>query len=925
MPDWKRFVRENLPEGRFPGEMPAEVQEEIAVHLEDVYTEALARGATEVEAEARARAQVDDWQHLAENILASRHRAVSSRTDAHLEYSEDALRTRGGKWHLFADLIQELRFTLRRLRKTPAFAAVVLLSLGMGIGANTAIFSVVKGVLLDPLPFDNPDQLVAVWNSAPASGEDLLPQSFAINAIYEDESSAFEHVGIWGGAVSAVMGIDGPVEVPAMLVTQGIFPALGVQPILGRGFTFEDTQIGSPRTVILAHKYWVSQYGADPGVLGQTLEVTGVIREIIGVMPKGFRLMDEDPVLYHPYRYDKASLTVTQFTYRSIARLREGVTIDQALADMERLLPMATERYPGGMTLEMLREIDGAPVLHPLKDDLIGTVGSILWVVLAGVGIILLVACANVANLLLVQAETRERALAVQAALGSSRGRLVAGFLTESVTLGVMGGVLGMGLAYAGLRVLKAMGPANLPRLHEINLDATVLFFAFLTSVVAGVALGLLPLARAWSIDLPGALKEGGRAYGSGRSRNRVRNTLAVAQLALAMVLLVGSGLMVRTFVSLSRAEPGFTEAEQLLTFRATATRAEVPQDEDVSRAHEALATRLEELPGVVSVGVTTSVPMDQRAGFDPIYIEDFPLPEGQQAPIKRFKWIGGGYHEALGNPVIAGRAITWADIHGLARVVMITESFARQAWGDPVRAVGRRISTGYGPGDWREIVGVVGDVLDDGMDQNPVDIVYWPMVLRGFWSEVYDEGLFVARGMTYVVRSNRVATPGFLDEVRETVWASFPGRPLGSVRTMDSLQRDSMARTSFTMVVLGIAAAMGLFLGTIGLYGVISYTVGQRTKEMGLRIAMGAEPRSVTGMVLRQGLVLAVVGVAVGGGSAMGATRLMQAILFGVSPVDPLTYGLVAVGLVGVALCATWIPARRAARVDPMVALRAE
>jgi putative ABC transport system permease protein len=439
------------------------------------------------------------------------------------------------------------------------------------------------------------------------------------------------------------------------------------------------------------------------------------------------------------------------------------------------------------------------------------------------------------------------------------------------------------------------------------------------------VALGLLPLARAWSIDLPGALKEGGRAYGSGRSRNRVRNTLAVAQLALAMVLLVGSGLMVRTFVSLSRAEPGFTEAEQLLTFRATATRAEVPQDEDVSRAHEALATRLEELPGVVSVGVTTSVPMDQRAGFDPIYIEDFPLPEGQQAPIKRFKWIGGGYHEALGNPVIAGRAITWADIHGLARVVMITESFARQAWGDPVRAVGRRISTGYGPGDWREIVGVVGDVLDDGMDQNPVDIVYWPMVLRGFWSEVYDEGLFVARGMTYVVRSNRVATPGFLDEVRETVWASFPGRPLGSVRTMDSLQRDSMARTSFTMVVLGIAAAMGLFLGTIGLYGVISYTVGQRTKEMGLRIAMGAEPRSVTGMVLRQGLVLAVVGVAVGGGSAMGATRLMQAILFGVSPVDPLTYGLVAVGLVGVALCATWIPARRAARVDPMVALRAE
>jgi predicted permease len=642
-------------------------------------------------------------------------------------------------------------------------------------------------------------------------------------------------------------------------------------------------------------------------------------------MPEGFRFMDEDPALYHPSRYDKASLTLTQFTYRSVARLRDGVSIEQAVADMERLLPMATERYPGGMTLEMLREIDGAPVLHPLKDDLVGNVGSVLWVVLAGVGIILLVACANVANLLLVQAETRERALAVQAALGSSRGRLVTRFLTESVTLGVVGGVLGVGLAAVGLRVLQAMGPANLPRLHEISLDPGVLSFAFLTSVLAGVMLGLLPLARAWSIDLPSALKEGGRGAGAGRSRNRARNTLAVAQLALAMVLLVGSGLMIRTFVSLSRVEPGFTGAEQLLTFRATATNAEVPDDADVSRAHEALANRLEQLPGVVAVGLTTSVPMDNRAGFDPIYIEDFPLPEGQQAPIKRFKWIGGGYHEAIGNPVIAGRAITWDDVHDLSRVVMITESFARRAWGDPCRAVGRRISTGYGPGDWREIVGVVGDVLDDGVDQDPVDIVYWPMVLKGFWSELYDEGLWVARGMTYVVRSPRVGTSGFLDGVREAVWASFPGRPLGSVRTMDSLQRDSMARTSFTLVVLGIAAAMGLLLGSIGLYGVISYTVGQRTREMGLRMAMGAEAGKVTGMVLRQGLVLAALGVAVGGGSAVGATRLMQAILFGVSPVDPLTYGLVAAGLLGVALLATWLPARRAARVDPMVALRAE
>lgn len=926
MPDWKGYVRENLPEGRFRGEMQAQIEEEIAAHLEDVYSEALAKGATEAEAEARALAQVDDWQQLAEKIIGSRRRAALSRSAAKLEASEAALRTRGGTWNATADLLQELRFTLRRLRKAPAYTTVILLSLGIGIGANTAIFSVVKGVLLDPLPFDEPDQLVGVWNAAPMSGEDLLPQSLAFNAIYEDESRAFEHVGIWRAGVSAVMGAEGPVELSDVQVTHGIFPALRVQPILGRGFTFEETQSGSPLTVILAHKYWVSRFGSDPGVIGQTLEMFDSPWEIIGVMPEGFRIMDRDPELYRPFRYDKASLNVSNFVNSSLGRLNEGVSMEQALADLERLIPMAPERYPGAMTVEILEEIGGTPILHPLKEDLIGNAGSILWVILGGVGIILLVACANVANLLLVQAEGRERALAVQAALGPSRGWLVRQFLVESVTLGVIGGLIGVALAQGGLRMLRAAGPSDLPRLHEIGLDPGVLFVAFLMSVVAGVALSMLPLARAWRIDIPSALKEGGRGSGAGRSRNRLRNTLAVAQLAMAMVLLVGSGLMIRTFISLSQVEPGFSEPENLLTFRATATTAVVPDDGDVVGAHEALADRLAELPGVVSVGASTSVPMDQGGGFDPVYIEDFPLPEGEQAPIKRFKWIGGGYHEAVGNPVIAGRPISWADVHETARVVMVTEGFAREAWGDAARAVGRRISTGYGPGDWREIIGVVGDVRDDGMDQDPVDIIYWPMAIRGYWAEIGGEdSLFLVRSLKYVVRSTRVGTPGFLDEIQAVVWAAFPGRPLGTVATVASLQRESMARTSFALVILAIAAAVALLLGSIGLYGVISYTVGQRTREMGLRIAMGAEPRSVTGMVLRQGLVLAVVGVAVGGVSAVGATRLMQAILFGVSPVDPLTYGVVGTGLVGIAMLATWVPARRAARVDPMVALRAE
>jgi predicted permease len=649
--------------------------------------------------------------------------------------------------------------------------------------------------------------------------------------------------------------------------------------------------------------------------------ISDIPREIIGVMPEGFRVMDREAEFYHPYRYNKAELTVQQFTFQSIARLRDGVTMEDALAEMERLVPLAIERYPGAMTLDFLREIKGAPVLHALKDDVVGNVGNVLWVVLGGVAIILLIACANVANLLLVQSEGHERALAVQSALGSSRRRLVLRFLTESMTLGVLGGGVGIGLAFGGLELLRALGPTDLPRLAEIDLDGGVLLFTFVVAVMAGVALGLLPLVRAWRLDLTASLKEGGWGSGAGRSRGMARNTLAVAQLAMAMVLLVGSGLMIRTFVSLNHVSSGFTDPDHLLTFMATATSAEVPDDADVTHAHEALARRLAELPGVASVGLSTSVPMDGRAGFDPIYIEDFPLPEGQQAPIKRFKWIGGGYHEAIGNPVVAGRAISWEDIHDLSRVVMVTEGFARDVWGDPAQAVGRRISTGYGPGDWYEIVGVVGDVLDDGLDQDPVDIVYWPMAMRGFWAEIGGpDALFLQRSMTYVVRSSRVGTPGFLDQVRDAAWPAF-----SRVRIMASLQHDSLARTSFTLVMLGIAAAMALLLGSIGIYGVVSYTVGQRTREMGLRIAMGAEPGRVTRMVLRQGLALALVGVALGVGGAVGATRLMSAVLFGVSPVDPLTYGGVAAGLMSIALVATWVPARRAARVDPMEALRTE
>jgi predicted permease len=439
-----------------------------------------------------------------------------------------------------------------------------------------------------------------------------------------------------------------------------------------------------------------------------------------------------------------------------------------------RLFPVVFERYPGGMTLEILEQVGGRPVLTPLREDLVGTVGSILWVVLGGVAIILLVAGANVANLLLVRAESRERATAVQAALGSPRKRLMGQCLTESLFLSLAGGALGLGLAHVGLGTLKALGPGDLPRLHEVGLDGGVLLFGFGISAAIGVLVGLLPLARLWRINLVGALKEGGRGASTGRARNRTRNVLVVGQLAMALILLVGSGLMIRSFVALSGLSPGFSQPEEILTFRLFIGSADVPDQEAVPGAHELMARQLAEIPGVTSVGLSTSVSMDGRGGFDPIHFEDFPLADGQSPQIRRFKWVGGNYHETMGNPILAGRAITWDDIRNRARVVMITESMAREAWEDPSAAVGRRIATGMGPGDWREIIGVVGDVRDDGVEQGPVDIVFWPMAIEGFWGNP----LFVARTMGYAIRSPRVGTPDFLAEIRDVVWSSYPTRP---------------------------------------------------------------------------------------------------------------------------------------------------
>ena len=586
------------------------------------------------------------------------------------------------------------------------------------------------------------------------------------------------------------------------------------------------------------------------------------------------------------------------------------------------MIPMAAEKYTRGLSLKMLQEARFAANVVPLKEDVVGDVGNVLWVLLGTVGLVLLIACANVANLFLVRTDARQQELALRTALGADRKRLSRELLLESVTLGMLGGILGLGLAYAGVRLLVAIGPESLPRLNEIGIDPIVLLFTFAISIFSGVLFGLFPLFKYGRMSLSSALKEGGRGGSEGRERHRARSFLVVAQIALALVLLVGSGLMVRSFQALREVHPGFERPEEILTVRLSVPNAEVEKPEDVVSLHRRILERIEAIPGVDSVGLSSSVTMDGWDSNDAVWFEDFPVPEGQLPPIRRYKWISANFFETMGNPILLGRAITWQDIESRAPVVVISENLAREYWGDPAKALGRRIRQNFEtPGLWREIVGVVGNEHDNGVSEKPPTIVYWPMLVEKFW----EQDLFAQRSMVYAIRTKRLGTPTFLEEVRSAVWSVNPNLPLANVRTMEEILSNSMARTSFTLVMLGIAAGVALILGAVGIYGVISYSVSQRTREIGVRMALGAARRDVNRLVLREGVPLIVVGLALGLLAAFGLTRLMSALLFGVSPVDPITFAAVSLALAAVALLASYLPARRAAAMAPTEALRWE
>ena len=827
----------------------------------------------------------------------------------------------GEKESLVVSLLQDLRLALRALRRSRGFTAAALLTLALGIGANTAIFSVVNGVLLKPLPYPEPDRLVflGIYNA----GGDGSPWAISrgMYAVFRRESQTLENFGFAFSTREVPVEGEEPQQLQVARVTASLFETLRVPPLLGRWIAEED----DPNAVaVLSHDLWSNHYGSDRQIVGNTIVVDGRGRTVVGVMPPGFSFPTAETEVWTGYVVSDNTSNFGGFDWpeysAAVARLRPGVSRTAAEAELNALRLSIPALFPDS---RMAENPDNWPVLvWPLSEREVFHIDQTLWIVLGSMGFVLLVACANVANLFLVRAAARHRERAVRTALGASRGRLARHFLAESWLLAGVGGLIGVGLAWTGVRILIRAGPAVLPRLNEVGIDTTVLAFTAGISLLAALVFGAIAAFRPVP-NVVSSLRDSSPRTTAGRSGIRGRNVLIVSQVAFALVLLVGAGLMTRSFWQLLQVHPGF-EARNVLTFEISVPAGQRYRYSEVAPLHRELLDRIAAIPGVEHAGASTCLPLSGRkdngcGGTAWAIEEDWPNETSRTGNST----VSPGYFRALGIPVLAGRGLEPADLDEGNPVVLVSASLAEGLFPgeDPL---GKRVANILRPGDpyWYRIVGVVGDVkyhsLTDGQPHVPCyadcAMVYGPL----------PSDLGNARTMRFLLRT---ATPplGLVEEVRTAVQSIDPMLAVARVQTMEEIVGDSGAQMAFTMVLLAIAAAMALSLGSIGIYGVLSYVVGQRTSEIGIRMALGARAAEVSRMVVRQGGTVVLIGLAIGLIGAFALTRVMEAILFNVSPTDPATYVVVTVFLLAIGLMATYLPARRAAEVDPVEALRAD
>jgi predicted permease len=832
------------------------------------------------------------------------------------------------QWQRLESLLTDLKHVFRRLGRSPAFAITVVLTLAIGIGANTAVFSVLNSVLIRPLPYPEPQQLVGLRMNAPgapglADFRNELRLSASMYLTFAAHNRSFQSIGVWLPGTASITGTAQPEQVNTAMITDGVLQTFDVSAAAGHWLTAADQDPRGAQRVMLGHGYWQRRFGGDPSVVGRTIRVDGQPREIAGVMPRGFKVLNYDFDLLVPLAFDPLKQPLAGFAYRGVARLRPGVTISQADADVGRLLNVWMDSWTNGPGTDPHFYLTWkiTPAFQPLKEQVVGSVGNVLWVVMATIGVVMLIVCTNVANLLLVRADSRQHELAVRSALGAGRWRIARELLLESVTLGLLGGATGVGVAYAGLSLLRAIGPENLPRLSEISLDGRALAFTLILSMLSGLLFGSIAVLRygpsRQAVPLLGTV----RTASVSRERQRGRNLLVVAQVAMALVLLISAVLMIRTFNAMRNVDPGFSDPASLQVMRISIPETLVRDPQIVTRIQNSIQDKLAAIPGASSAGFAVSVPMSGgEPAWDQIFIEGKNY-DGEEPPLRLYNFVSPGYFLTAGTRIVAGRDFAWTDVYGLRPVGMVSESLAREIWGSPNAAIGKRFRE-YSSTPWHEVVGVVQDVRENGVDQISPATVYWPSMMR----DLYGPGtLDTRRNAYFAIRSNRAGTQAFITETQRAVWSVNSNLPVAAITTMQDIYNQSMERTSFTLVMLAIAGTMALALGILGIYGVISYAVSQRTREIGIRMALGAKKSELVWMFVRSALVLTGVGTAVGLGAAAALMRLMRTLLFGISPLDPVTFTAVPVALVAAAILASYLPARRSAAVDPVEALRAE
>jgi predicted permease len=897
MPDFKAEIRARLTELRLPPVREAEIAEEFSQHLTDQYEAAINRGDSEEEARHAV------FQELNEFVNRELKR-VERRAPAN-----NVVPGRNGRGNIFADLGQDLRFALRTLVKNPGFTIVAVIALALGIGANSAIFSVVNAILLRPLPYKSPDQLVVIWENAAHLGFPKDTPSPANFLDWRGQSTVFAGMSAFAERSFNLTGVGEPERLEGRRVSANLFDVLGVKPIIGRSFVAQEDQPGS-KVVLLNESLWKRRFGSDPGVIGRAVNLNGEPYTVVGVLPHTVRLPSSGnwrDQVWVPLAFPSEEAASRSAHYLEvIARLKPGITLPKAQAEMDTIAARLAQQYPETNTRI------GA-VVGPLHEEIVGKMKSPLLILLGAVAFVLLIACANVANLLLARAAVRQKEIALRLALGANRLRLTKQLLVESVLLSLLGGVVGLGLAYFGLNVLARFIPTNVAQADTISIDVKVLLFTLAIAVVTGLIFGLVPATQASHFNLNETLKEGGRDSGAGARGKRLRNSLVIAEVAISFILLVGAGLLINSFIHLRNLDPGF-RADHLLALNVDLSEVKYPDTQRRTTFFAEVTRRVRTLPGVQSVAVAGNLPLTVNGDSTFIAVEGIPDPPVDQWPDVIYRTVGPGYFATMGIPLVRGRDFNDQDTLDTTPIVVISEKTAKHYWPNE-NPIGKRLKPGATTNTtpWRTVIGVVKDVRQNDFIAEPKMQMYFS------YRQVKD---LVANAL--VVRTS-VDPLSLGTSVRNAIWSVDKDQTVANIDSMEHIVAGAVARQRFSMLLLAIFAGLALVLAAVGIYGVMSYSVAQQTREIGIRIALGAQRRDVLRMTVKEGLKLVGVGLLIGLTSAFVLTRVMESLLFGISATDPITFGIICVVLLMVAALASYIPALRATTVDPMVALRAQ